>query len=61
MTDFTSLPTSVLTKIAQLDDLCLTLSTKLELARKELQQLRIERRDCVPQTVYDQAGINARV
>jgi len=42
-----------------LDDLCLTLSTRLDRARSELQRLRIERRDCVPQTVYDQAGINA--
>jgi hypothetical protein len=59
MTDYASLPSGVLTKIAQLDDLCLTLSTKLEASRRDLQQLRVERRDCVPQTVFDQAGINA--
>ncbi len=30
MTDYSNLPVTVLAKIASLDDLCMTLSTKLE-------------------------------
>ena len=54
MTDYSSLPSSVLAKIAALDGHCMTLTTKLEASRRDLQRLRIERRDCVPQTVHDE-------
>ena len=58
MTDLASLPPSVLLKIAQLEQHCLTLTTTLEASRKELQRLRIEQRDLAPRTVYDEFGAN---
>ena len=58
MTDYASLPSSVLAKIAQLESHCLTLTTKLEASRRDLQRLRIERRDAVPQTVGDEWQAN---
>ena len=61
MTDYSNLPFSVLARIAAIDGLCMTLNTKLEASRRDLQRLRIERRDCVPQTVHDERSANLEV
>ena len=48
MTDYTSLPSSVLAKIATLDAHCVGLTNRLERARQDLKRLRIEQRDLAP-------------
>ena len=58
MTDLGSLPPSVLVKIATLEQALIGLTTKLEASRRDLQRLRIERRDTVPNVAYDEAGAN---
>lgn len=61
MTDYQSLPPSVLAKIAALDALCMTLNAKLDRGRSELQGLRQQQRDVVPQVVHDEYGANREV
>ena len=58
MTNYTALPPSVLAKAAQIEHGCLTLSTKLEGSRRELQRLRVEQRDLAPRVVHDEYEAN---
>jgi hypothetical protein len=58
MTDIASLPSSVLVKIATLEQACIDMTTKLERSRKELQRLKIELRDLTPRTVHDEEQAN---
>jgi hypothetical protein len=58
MIEPSSLPPSVLVKVATLEAGCTGLGARLEAARRELQRLRAERRDCVPQTVHDEESAN---
>ena len=54
-----ALPSSVLLKIAMLEQACSALVDQLERSRKGLQQLRIELRDLTPREVYDEEQANA--
>jgi hypothetical protein len=58
MTDLASLPPSVLLKVATLEQACIGLTTTLEASRRELQRLRVERRDCIPEAQPDQYAAN---
>ena len=58
MIDAASLPPAVLVKVATLEQACMGVGARLEAARKELQRLRVERRDCVPGVAYDEMGVN---
>ena len=51
MTDYQSLPPSVLAKIVQLDARCLTLNAGLDRARSEQQHLRKQLSQLVPNIV----------
>ena len=56
MIDAASLPANVLVRIAVLEQNCTGLATRLEAARRELQRLRAERINTVPNAVHDEAS-----
>ena len=47
--DYKNLPASVLAKIAELEHQCISLSTKLDRSRRDLQGLRVQQRDRTPE------------
>ena len=56
--DYKNLPASVLAKIAELEHQCISLSTKLDRSRRDLQGLRVQQRDLTPRTVHDEYEAN---
>ena len=56
--DYKNLPASVLGKIAELEHQCISLSTKLDRCRRDLQGLRVQQRDLTSRTVDDEYEAN---
>jgi hypothetical protein len=58
MTDYAALPPSVLAKVATLEHHCLTLASKLDGSRRDLQSLSVQQRNLAPRTVHDEYEAN---